>query len=997
MAIENYYELVSNLFPHKARFLDQEYNVENTKEYFKIVLKEFNTYLEFKHKKDFLYSSIAYFHDNKKTIEVIPYYYHSEGDKSIQELLDWFTQVYIQGNTEQLTFTQILLCEKNFKEPLKILLYSKSTNQGLNYIPTDLIEINLSKIDWNEIRDADCSKETLSKYANSSEELTSKFCNRLNRNPLKEMGAIEEKKVESFNRLVSIYVKLSANIDDDRFFYFLKPQSFHEEFNGVLLLGFKKELSIDEFTLLVNIFYRILSQIAIKKIGVSRDQQKKSATKSAISQVMARNLSHNIGSHVMNNLIDGSKFDEKNLIRSTYEGLALNKEDKDLNTQLAYFINYVKCRMDYMSEVTFGIPNMQTTRKIYADVFRDLDKVRLLLNHISGITDFNFSICFQYNGIYINEDNDISVAFPSDVIGCQAFYNVLENIIRNSAKHCQVKGEKTIFSINIQDRITIDDKNINDNPRLYYCVEITDGINIEGSVEKISNDEKKDYCNYLNKKESEIDWEDIDKIDWLVHNQNIKLNQSVLGSNNQLRTNSLGLLEMEASSAFLRQIDIPEIESDDYQIYPDDLIYNEKSGKLNILKAIKATDNISVYSLGYRMFLSKPQEFLFVGKWNLNDNGKEDKKIKSTLINHGIWFKTEDEFFNELEAETIFNHQFVLYDENSKNEKLTNIFDAENNEDNILALRTSLPIRLIDISSQKSEICDILKENNAEYLDKRIWEIWEEKINVNRNKIHIFNSYDSGKPKDDFQIILFDHLFDQSGNPQTGPWEDYCKIKKKEKRKIWMEALSSNGQNKLPNFQKLAKNNDGISLSYYISRIKNDLLYKTKIFESYFNKIIAIDERIQNFSSQKYIGDVTHFNIFKQSNVLLPKKDKEYKYSKGHKTIKGKIDLDSKNYDDNLIELIELFIENNLKDSHFLLIHFGILERMYKDKGMLVISDKLIQWSKLIRVIVTSGRGKQSLNLPTGVCYVNLSSVSYAFIENRNKFSINYLLNQARK
>lgn len=857
--------------------------------------------------------------------------------------------------------------------------------------------MNFAKIDWEKIRNLDCSTKTLTEYANSSEELISNFYNRLNKNPFKEMGAIEEKKVESFNRLVSVYVKLSANINEDRFFYFIKPQSFHEEFNGVLLLGFKKELPIDEFTLLVNIFYRILSQIAIKKIGVSRDQQKKYATKSAISQAMARNLSHNIGSHVMNNLIDGSKFNEKRLkANGTYKGLDLRKEEEDLNVQLAYFINYVKCRMDYMSEVTFGISNMQTTRKIYAEVFRDLDKVRLLLNHISGITDFNYRLCFQYNDKVISEDNDISVAFPSDVIGCHAFYNILENIIRNTAKHCQDKGEQTIFSIKLQDKITIEEIKIKDNPRLYYCLEITDGIKIKGSAENISNDEKKDYCYYLNKKETEIDWEDIDKIDWLVHNQNIKLNQSVLGSNNQLRTNSLGLLEMEASSAFLRQIDIPEIESDDFQIYPDDLIFNEKSGKIHILKAFKATDEAQGYSLGYRMFLSKPQEFLFVGNWNLYDNEKEDETIKSTLINHGIWFRTEVEFFNELEANTIFNHQFVLYDGNFENKKLINLFDVKNNENDILTLKTSLPIRLINISSQKPEICNILKCYNIEVLEKRIWEIWEEKINVKRNKIHIFNSYDSGKLKDDFQIILFDHLFDQSGNAHTEPWENNCKIKKKEKRKIWMEALSSNGQNKLPNFVKLAKN-DVISLSYYIARINKDLLSKTKIFESYFNKIIAIDERIQNFSSEKYIGDVTHFEIFKQSNVFLPKKDKKYKYSKGHKTIKGKIDLDSKNYDDDLIELIELFIEKKLNDSHFLLIHFGILERMYKDKGIDVITDRLIQWSKLVRVVVTSGRGKQSLNLPSCVCYVNLSSVSYAFIENRNKFSINYLLNQARK
>ena len=39
---------------------------------------------------------------------------------------------------------------------------------------------------------------------------------------------------------------------------------------------------------------------------------------------------------------------------------------------------------------------------------------------------------------------------------------------------------------------------------------------------------------------------------------------------------------------------------------------------------------------------------------------------------------------------------------------------------------------------------------------------------------------------------------------------------------------------------------------------------------------------------------------------------------------------------------------------------------------------------------------EHSLNLPRQVCYVNLSAVSNVFMENRSKYRINYLLNQAR-
>ena len=157
------------------------------------------------------------------------------------------------------------------------------------------------------------------------------------------------------------------------------------------------------------------------------------AIRAAISQVMARNLSHNIGSHVMNNLIAGENLKDDLITKSdSYIGLVLpGDEHKELSilNQIAVFNNYVKCRMDYMSEVTFGVSTMQTNKQMFGEVFKNFDKVRLLLNHISGIDGFKYQICFKYNGNCSCFNNDIPVSFPSDILGCHAFYNILENII----------------------------------------------------------------------------------------------------------------------------------------------------------------------------------------------------------------------------------------------------------------------------------------------------------------------------------------------------------------------------------------------------------------------------------------------------------------------------------------------------------------------------------------------------------------------------------------
>jgi hypothetical protein len=514
-------------------------------------------------------------------------------------------------------------------------------------------------------------------------------------------------------------------------------------------------------------------------------------------------------------------------------------------------------------------------------------------------------------------------------------------------------------------------------------VEITDGIEKNGNIneEDLTETDKEKYIAYheLDSKKV-IKWSEISKISWLVDSQNIKINQSVLDrSNNQLRTNSLGLLEMEASAAFLRKIDMPDIESEDYQVLPDKKLYNDNTNKFNVLKAIDISG-----ALGYRIFFSKPQEFLFVGDWT-----KIEDNIKAELLKYGIWFRSNEDFKNELDKNTIFHHQFVLYDDTSINDELLrNVFSDRMDDLKTIALKNALPIRLLKIDN-KSKIIQCLKSNDGfdiNALEIIIWKLWVAKICPNK-EISVQISVPDRNDK--FNIVLFDHLKDPITNANDRQQWDKA-VKKKDEGMdfiLIMEALSTNAQNKLPEFIRIAtaKTRSGIDLSLSnieSTLISSDNLYiKCKIAESYIYKVLVIDERIQVFSTQIYIDGLTHFEIFSHSNVVMPDYNTPIK-------------LDKLDFKDNDIHLIEDFISTNIIDSKFLVIHYGILERMYKK---ITIDEKLIEWSKIARVIVTSGRGKQSLNLPPQVCYVNLSPISNVFIENRNKYSINYLLNQTRR
>ena len=182
---------------------------------------------------------------------------------------------------------------------------------------------------------------------------------------------------------------------------------------------------------------------------------KTQAVKAAIAKAMARNMSHNIGSHVLSNLVKDDIYDELKDVRVKKLNFYVSDRKNDLflsgkNRQLAFFLRYLKSRMDYMSEVTFGSPSLLVNRMIAGDVMKEFDSVRILLNHISGIPGFRYKLNLKYGDdpLPLRKD-DIAVAFPGDVIGCQAFYNIIENVIRNTAKHTMHQsGEKeAVFTI----------------------------------------------------------------------------------------------------------------------------------------------------------------------------------------------------------------------------------------------------------------------------------------------------------------------------------------------------------------------------------------------------------------------------------------------------------------------------------------------------------------------------------------------------------------------
>ena len=114
---------------------------------------------------------------------------------------------------------------------------------------------------------------------------------------------------------------------------------------------------------------------------------------------------------------------------------------------------------------------------------------------------------------------------------------------------------------------------------------------------------------------------------------------------------------------------------------------------------------------------------------------------------------------------------------------------------------------------------------------------------------------------------------------------------------------------------------------------------------------------------------------------------------------KEEIDLDKECFSLEEVEKMESYISQHILEAEFLVIHYGFFERIYgKENHNQRLNEKLEDWAKKIRTIVVTGRGQHTLEgLPQAVLYLNLSSLLDAFKDNRNKYTINYILNQTRK
>lgn len=711
---------------------------------------------------------------------------------------------------------------------------------------------------------------------------------------------------------------------------------------GVVNGNDKKEIK-KNIRPIINTFLNKLNDFAIvfEKLRQHRNDIETAAVRAAISQVMARNMSHNIGSHVL------SKFkDEKEICDVCITG---NKDTQfageanfyagsdylNKGTHLiAYFNEYLKNRMDFLADIATTDPVMETPMYLFRDILKGFDKNRILLNRISGVsTDRKFKIIVldkNGNGINIlNHSDDPLLSIPNEILGAQAFYILMENIIRNIYKHGN--PDKDI-------EIKIEVKDYEKDASFYE-------LSIYDNIAKAN-------------------------IDAAVTNRNAAFNDSVLDkSKKALRPNNLGTIEMDVCAAYLRCLPIISIEDEQYNLQDDN-----KTDIPRLIYAYKHQVSDTEFSLGYKLCISKPKEILVV----TNDNSTfsiNDCKDEKELAKAGIKVVTKDEL------NKIYNHQ-ILY-------SLLNSGELENI---IAGKQAMLPKRIvysneyISLDSAEKFIESVWEQYALRFFDENShgyhfeWGKIQRIITRKENKISI--------AQNDKQYSSCENVFIDNHNNE---WN--TKRKTNESLNLYYDMACSHSKISKFLFNIFEKCNKKLAVEYL-----EVLNTKIVLLDERIQSNIADPK-----TGRKYEANETQtplMEYFEQQKLFIPKQSDCDLNQVSFGTLAESNCENGETVSTDICRYIKGQLTGT-EQPDFVIIHLGILEKMLpsdKDKNLKDI-DTLINClfhEERKRLVVTSGRGKPN-NLPDDIPFVPLALVQNAVETLFDKFLLTKILFNARK
>lgn len=837
-------------------------------------------------------------------------------------------------------------------------------------------------------------------------------------------------KVPGDDPVVTIAVCICGNVKEPSFKAFEK-----EVIGNNHMLDSDMERKIDLYLFMQDFMLKIKDSYLNNKkkheleavtniLGVSRYEALK---RSYIAKLHQRAIQHDIDSHVLSKYEDEQSLERINIDKlKNYTPLQVEAKKPSGYALLARLNKFRTQLGAYCTDLYSGAPLSRSVITI-RNLLATLDQNRLLMEDISGAGN-----SFRYRlKIFFDKDQepaekydtrfDWPLSIPNDQLGCQAFYMLVNNVIRNTAKHAKRKNPEEEVSICIRFLKKMRTKHgffpshqqLEENPKLSsmlledYFLDLYRPLhdNVEARFYTVEI-----YSNVLQ--------EDIGR---LVQMQNERICEPFINEKFEERKGSKGLGEMACAAVYLRGKDVvttnekENLPSGSYPLEDHNILnpdgqavnlkafalvadlyqsrsvdpevrYVNKSQRWNqtlIMHNIKVTDCSNqnyncVFQepeemekqhsgfLGYRFFMLKPEQVLVVRG---DDSTVSDEKAEEVAKHVGVNVVSSKELRNQLKKGVPVNHDILVCDD----KELIGEYSA------------MLPARILPISDIQdfTEPSEDKTGGGSEGNDKpdpfviHCWEKWVKILKGDRG-IMEYGTVNFSNPNEAY----FDNHFNNG--------VENFKVAK------YAEALSSAAQRALPDYERIsAMKNNKKKLSYYLgyTEEKKDIAHY-RLLESINTRIFLLDDRFQRDSTgipPLGVKELDYRYHWEKCRIELP----EFNLSENNKDTAEKV-----------LKMIKEAVEGD--KYHFIFIHLGLLESVFKykpeiqEKYLLYEEDNLSQYIDRIsieskgRVVIKSGRGVPD-NLPESARFVQQTSAEDTLEgERKSKYLFSTLLYSSR-
>ncbi|MBI5181449.1 MAG: hypothetical protein HZA06_00890, partial [Nitrospirae bacterium] len=727
-------------------------------------------------------------------------------------------------------------------------------------------------------------------------------------------------------------------------------------------------------------------------------------TNSAVAAIMARNMSHNIGSHVLSYW--GNKLASKieNIVETSINELKHSKQ----------LFDYLKQRMDFIAEITTTVPAWEKAHSLKS-IIGDFQSQFAILDNIARSEGFCYeSECKKM--IFSNDDkwsdcvkngklcprlpenlksenvdcpepmkitysgNDyFHVSIPHGIIGIQAFYSILENFIRNSAKH---GGSK------IRDRIKNNVLALGKPTALEFTIHAEEDENYKDYIKIIINDNIGNCCDFINNDKTKrvID----------VLSDAIKDDEYIKSEDGRIKKGHWGIKEMKVSANFLRKKEVYTLFSGhDGTGKEPPLMQLTCYSKCEENKECTESENKNV---SVTFYLRKPKEVCIV-----SDNGI------SPNSSYGIDILSYQAFNEELKKTTI-PHRFLVFDKDgadvlcpARRFRRTNLSVVPNfvKPDILLLIdsnRKQLPCRIIvsriivkRLGSQSSILAGKEKWLSPAYInginfdqiqsspEAFILDLYEKFVSDKIGEsptILMHNIKGNGDKWKENGICITKKPTDKDQLTNLIIFDNHHEMIEKDESKtvIIPDALYYQGISGSTSFGKTLENPpEG----------NKKILFLKELVESSLVKVLIADERIWKNSQGEIITPINNIAV---KRIELLKKMGIYLVP-----IDGNI----------ISETERANVLKNYAGVGFFIIHKGLVEKMNDLER--VQNSKEGKGAKFVRqtvdkfpfVLIDSGRGEPE-QLEEGTRYVPMSAIE-GFIEDMDKYSLVQTLFSVRR